>query len=253
MSISIILPTLDEAENVRRLIPSLLDEVERLSQIIVVDDGSTDGTQDIVSDMALRDPRVQLIVRDARPCLTDALQDGIDASTGDFIGWMDADCAMQPSDLNALVAAVDRGADMAVGSRFVAEGFIKGQREQGLRGRLRALRALNDSEDSWIGAALSWLLNGVVLPLLLWRGIHDYTSGFVLARRQVLEKIRLCGDHGEYFIHLWVRAERLGFRIEEVGYRIQARSYGRSKTANSIPDWFRRGSAYLGAAQRAGR
>jgi len=110
---------------------------------------------------------------------------------------------------------------------------------------------LGDSEDSWIGVALSWALNGVVLPVLLLGGVHDYTSGFVLARREVLERIRLRGDHGEYFIHLWVCAERAGFRIEEVGYCIQTRSYGRSKTANSIPQWFRRGRAYLEAAIRA--
>jgi len=253
MNISLILPTIDEAENVRRLIPALLDEMSALGEVIVVDDSSTDGTREIVRDLAAEDPRVRLIARSGKACLTDALQAGIDAAGGELIGWMDADCAMMPSDLQTLLLAIERGADMAVGSRFVAEGRIKGQSEDGLRGRLKALRALGDSEDSWIGVALSWALNGLVLPALLFRGIHDYTSGFVLARREVLDQIRLEGDHGEYFIQLWVRAERLGFRIEEVGYRVQARSYGRSKTANSVGEWWRRGSAYLGAAMRARR
>jgi len=130
---------------------------------------------------------------------------------------------------------------------------MKGQSEDGLRGRIKALRALGDSEDSWVGVALSWALNGLVLPALLFSGIHDYTSGFVVARRALFEKVRLEGDHGEYFIYLWVRAERLGFRIEEVGYRVQARRYGRSKTANSAGEWWRRGRAYLRAAIRARR
>jgi glycosyltransferase involved in cell wall biosynthesis len=253
MKISLILPTIDEAENVRRLIPALLEELSTLGEVIVVDDGSTDGTREIVRGLAAEDPRVKLIARSGKACLTDALQAGIDAAGAELIGWMDADYAMTPSDLQSLLLAVNRGADIAVGSRFVSEGRIKGQSQDGLRGRLNALRALGDSEDSWIGVALSWALNGLVLPALLFRGIHDYTSGFILARRAVFEQVRLEGDHGEYFIHLWVRAERLGFRIEEVGYRVQARSYGRSKTANSVGEWWRRGGAYLRAAIRARR
>jgi glycosyltransferase involved in cell wall biosynthesis len=253
MKISLILPTIDEAENVRRLIPALLGELSALAEVIVVDDGSTDGTREIVRRLANEDSRVKLIARSGKACLTDALQEGIDAATGALVGWMDADCAMTPSDLESLRVAVSRGADMAVGSRFVAEGRMKGQSEDGLRGRLKALRALGDSEDSWIGVALSWALNGVVLPAVLFGGIHDYTSGFVLARRAVFEKIRLEGDHGEYFIHLWVQAERQGFRIDEVGYRVQARRYGRSKTANSLREWWRRGRAYLRAAVHARR
>jgi glycosyltransferase involved in cell wall biosynthesis len=251
MTISLILPTIDEAENVRRLIPALLEELSALDEVIVVDDGSTDGTREIVRGLAAGDSRVKLIARSGKACLTDALQEGIDAARAELIGWMDADCAMTPSDLESLLVAVERGADMAVGSRFVAEGRMKGQAEDGLRGRIKALRALGDSEDAWIGVALSWALNGLVLPALLFSGIHDYTSGFVLARRRLFEKIRLEGDHGEYFIYLWVRAERLGFRIEEVGYRVQARRYGRSKTANSVGEWWRRGRSYLRAAVRA--
>jgi dolichol-phosphate mannosyltransferase len=251
--IAVILPTLDERENVAELIPGLLRALPGLAEIVVVDDGSTDGTPELVAKLARDDGRIRLIERRGVPNLTASIQAGIDASTSNIVAWLDADQSMAPEDLERLVSVVRAGADVAVGSRFTRDGRMKGQRDGGVIGRLRALGSLGNSEDSWVGVALSWVLNAVVLPVLLAEGVHDYTSGFIAARRAVLERLPLRGTHGEYFIDLWMRSRRAGYRIEEVGYVIKPRMSGRSKTANSFPDYARRSVQYMSAALAARR
>jgi dolichol-phosphate mannosyltransferase len=251
LPLSLVLPTLDERESVERFIPLLLAEVPEIAEIIVVDDDSSDGTPEIVLQIARSEPRVRLIPRRGRPCLTLAIQAGIDAARSDLIGWMDADLIMRPSDLRRLIAAVADGADVAIGSRFAPGGRIKGQQTDGLLARLSAFKNVRSTEDPWLGVALSWALNVAVIPPLVGLGIRDYTSGIIVARGDVIRPLRLVGDHGEYFIQLTSDLVRSGARIAEVGYRIQARKYGRSKTANELSDYVRRGRAYLGAAWRA--
>jgi len=248
MSVSVILPNYNHGALISRALRALLEQTPPAGEIIVVDDGSTDGTREFVRDYHHRDRRVVLIEREGAPNLTRAIQDGLDAARGEFVAWMDADQSMSPADLARLVDAVVAGADVAVGSRFSPDGGIKGQTHGGSWGRLRALGSLGNSEDSWLGVALSWFLNGALLPALLGDGVHDYTSGFVVARADALRPLRLRGQHGEYFIDLWMRARRSGLHIVEVGYRIKPRTLGRSKTAEHLFDYARRGVRYLGAA-----
>lgn len=253
-ALTVVLPTLDEAENLGALIPELLRDVPPLAAIVVVDDGSTDGTQDVVRALAASDPRIRLEERRGRPCLTAALTHGFSVATTPLVGWMDADGAMGGADLARLVAALEaRSLDLVVGSRFVAAGRIKGQTEDGLAGRLAALTQLGDTNDPWYGVLLSWALNGLVLPAVLGEGVHDYTSGFAVARRELLLALPLRGDHGEYFIDLWARARRAGFRVDEEPYRIRPRLHGRSKTGTDLRGFVRRGGRYLEAAWSARR
>jgi dolichol-phosphate mannosyltransferase len=251
MKLSLILPTLNERENLRLLIPELFERVAQIAEILVIDDGSTDGTQELVRELAVGDRRVRLFARSGPPALTASLQDGILAAGHDLVGWMDADLAMSPEDLAQLVAAVEAGADVAVGSRFAAGGHMKGQTESGLRGRLQALKNVQNSEDSWVGVALSWALNVALLPAVIGDGVHDYTSGFVVMRREVARDLRLTGDHGEYFITMLADFMRRGLHVVDVPYQIRARQHGKSKTANSLSDWGRRGVRYLAAAASA--
>ncbi|MBI3733006.1 MAG: polyprenol monophosphomannose synthase, partial [Chloroflexi bacterium] len=81
--------------------------------------------------------------------------------------------------------------------------------------------------------------------ILLGGPVRDYTTGFVAARRSVLEQIALRGDYGEYCIDFLVRAVRRGFRVVEVGYICAPRASGESKTAPSFTGFIRRGRKYV--------
>lgn len=253
MGLSLILPTLDERENVERFVPELLGALPELEEILVVDDSSTDGTPEAVLRLAEKDPRVRLIRRIGAPNLTDSIQQGISAARGELVAWMDADLVIKPSDLESLVREVESGADVAVGSRFAQGGRIKGQNRDGLAGRLLAIFNLRTTEDPWLGVFLSWTLNAVLLPALVGAGYRDYTSGIIVARRHVFDSIRLSGHHGEYFIRLWADLISRGYRVIEVPYPVQPRRYGRSKTGNDIGDYIARGKRYVSAGYAAGR
>ncbi len=137
---------------------------------------------------------------------------------------MDCDLAMPPDTIPHLLQRLGDGADIAVGSRYVPGG--------------------RDAGHSLMARAFSVTINSFAM-LLLGRGVRDYTSGFVAARRSVFRQIRLQGDYGEYCIDLLARAQRLGMRIDEVGYICGARYAGESKTGANAADYLRRGAKYV--------
>jgi dolichol-phosphate mannosyltransferase len=137
---------------------------------------------------------------------------------------MDCDLSMPPEDLPRLAGALADGADVAVGSRYVPGG--------------------GDVGHSWVGRAFSWAIN-MAATVLLNRTIRDYTSGFILARRQVFDNIHLRGDYGEYCIDLLYRVPQAGFRMVEIPYQFVPRETGESKTASNPLGYIIRGWNYV--------
>lgn len=223
-----ILPTLNEAENIVPLIERLRAAVPDVHEIVVVDDASTDGTADLAAGIG--DPRIRVERRASDAGLTKSLAHGARVATGDVLVWMDCDLSMPPEDVPRLLAEVARGADVAVGSRFVEGGRGKGD--------------TGGTPDPQLTVFLSAALN-VGLRLLLDRRFRDWTSGFIAIRRPVLQTLGLRGDHGDYFIDLIYRALRRGYRVVEIPYVIVPRQRGTSKTASSLRGYVRRGLQYV--------
>lgn len=115
ITVSLIIPTLNEADNLGHVLPTIPDLVDEL---LIVDGGSVDGTLDVVRK--LRPDAV--IVEEPRPGKGMALQAGFAAATGDILVIMDADGSMDPLDIATFVAALNAGADVAKGSRFLQGG-----------------------------------------------------------------------------------------------------------------------------------
>jgi len=225
--VSIILPTLNEKDNIILLIDAIESTLkERPIEIIVVDDNSPDGTWQVVKERSQNDPRVFLIHRINRTGLTSALLEGIEQSTGEIIVWMDVDFSMPPEKIPELVAEVERGTDIAVGSRFVKGG----QDNRGSQYRFQM----------FLSRFISWLTS-----LLLSPKFRDYTSGFIAVRREVVKELGLRGDYGEYFIDFMYRAIVKGYTFKEIPYICIPRVYGESKTATTISGYFKRGWKYL--------
>lgn len=225
--ISIVLPTFNEAGNIGPLIDRTLAALGHTPggvEVVVVDDNSPDGTWRLVAQRAQADPRVRLIHRTGESGLTSAIQRGIREARGRWVGWMDCDLSMPPEDWPQLAAALAGGADMAVGSRYVPGG---GDVAHSLTGRLFS-RIIN----LWAGLVLVW-------------SIKDYTSGFILARRQIFDEIDLRGDYGEYCIDLLYRAHRAGYAIRELPYLCVPREAGESKTATNVWGYLTRGVNYV--------
>ncbi len=223
VTVSVVLPTYNERDNIGPLIQALLSQVREPVEVWVVDDNSPDGTWQVVQALAEEDPRVHLLRRVGERGLTSAIAAGIAASRGDVVVWMDCDFSMPPEAVPHLVAALE-GADVAVGSRYVRGG--------------------RDVGHSWMARAFSRAINLFASLLLGW-GVRDYTSGFIAARREVLERIPLRGDYGEYCIDLLYRAQRAGYRVVEIPYTCTERASGESKTGANALDYLRRGWKYV--------
>jgi dolichol-phosphate mannosyltransferase len=225
--LTVILPTLNEVGNLESLIEGLGRELPGC-QVIVVDDNSSDGTPDLVRTIAGSNASLRLIARHVTPCLTDSIQAGIEASSTAYVAWMDADHSHPPQVMRKLYDAA-RVSGCCIGTRYAdaADSFAS---------RL--------PKGEMLAAGLSAVLNFSVNRILKLK-ITDYTSGFIVCRRDLLQNHALTGDYGEYFIELVFYLTRRGVDLREVYYESPPRLSGESKTGASLLPLMRRGVKYL--------
>lgn len=230
--LSVILPTYNEVENIQPMIETIAEVLEDIHEVIVVDDNSPDGTATLVENMIRtgKYPFLKLECRRKDRGLTKSISRGIELSTGDVVGWMDCDFSMPPKYLPVLLSLINADYDVAIGSRFLLGGNWRGEAK--------------DPENTFLAVALSRLMN-IFIQVCLDHRLKDYTSGFVVARKEVFDKIKLRGDYGEYFIDFIYRALKLNYHVVEVPYRWIPRAAGYSKTGSTLKEYFRRGWKYV--------
>ena len=211
--VTVVVATYNECENVRRLIPELLDQDHRL-RVLVVDDASPDGTGAAVEEAEASFPgRVRLVSRAAKLGYGSAFVAGFRAaleSEPDVVVSMDADFSHDPATLPALLAALD-GHDVVIGSRY-----------------LEGMRILNWS--IW-RMMLSRAANAYV-KLLLPSPITDRTSGYRAYRSEVLRRIDFGAAESNGYAFLVEILEMViagGFRVAEAPIVYEDRQRGRSK------------------------
>lgn len=227
--LSILLPTYNERENVLLLLLEFERVLTLPFEAIVVDDNSPDGTWQVVEDFARTHPQVRLLRRMDTRGLTSALNEGINLARGQLVMWMDVDFSMSPDKILALLRAIDEGADVAVGSRYVHGG--------------------GDARGTSMHLIIHLILSKLLSVLSAWAlgcRFSDWTSGLIMLKREVLEGYELRGDHGEYFIDLiHYIIKRRGVKVAEVPYVLMPRHAGESKTATNLWGLYRRGLRYM--------
>ncbi|MDX1671788.1 MAG: polyprenol monophosphomannose synthase [Balneolaceae bacterium] len=216
----IIVPTYNEAHNIGRLIDHLM-QLDLQVDILVVDDGSPDGTADVVREKQQELPeRVHLIEREEKLGLGTAYVRGFEFALGkgyQYVCEMDADFSHNPEDLPGLIRAVKSGeADVAVGSRY-ANGI----------------------------SIVNWPLSRLILSyganlyarFITGLPIFDCTAGFKCIHRDVLEAISVekIDSNGYAFqIEIHFRAWKEGFRLKELSIIFREREEGESKMSRKI-------------------
>jgi dolichyl-phosphate beta-glucosyltransferase len=128
LTLSIVIPAYNEGSRLPRTFPSIMRYLEALSfsyEVIVVDDGSTDGTGRIVLEMAAADPRVTLITHEANQGKGKAVQTGMLAARGDYIIFTDADLSTPIEMVESFVAHMANGCDIVVGNRRMKESRLE--------------------------------------------------------------------------------------------------------------------------------
>ncbi len=212
-----VVPTYDEAANLRPLLQRLHD-VQPEVDVLVVDDASPDGTGEVADEIAAADPRVHVLHREGKEGLGKAYLAGFAWALErdyDVVGEMDADGSHQPEQLAVLLAAI-ADADLVIGSRWILGGSIVNwpvRRELLSRG------------------------GNLYTRVLLGIRVRDATSGFRLFRRTTLERLDLptIASYGYVFqVDLAYRALRAGLRVVEVPIEFVERERGESKMNGAV-------------------
>jgi dolichol-phosphate mannosyltransferase len=214
----LILPTYNEAENARAIVSAAAAVLAAASpdgfRILIVDDGSPDGTGDIADELALEHDWMQVLHRTEKngigPAYLAGFRHALDAGAG-YVMEMDSDFSHDPADLARLLQAVGDGADLALGSRYIPGGGVVDW------GLLR--RFISEGGSTYA-------------RLVLGLRVRDLTGGFKCFRREVLEAIHFDSVRSQGYafqVELTYRAVQAGFRVVEVPIVFRDREQGTSK------------------------
>lgn len=233
----VIVPTYNEADNVRELIPAILSQGPQF-EVLIVDDNSTDGTGAIIDELMAGEPRLHCLHRPGKLGLGTAYVDGFRWALQrdyDFVFEMDADFSHDPNSLPDFIKAAEAGpADLVLGSRY-----------------LNGVTVVNWPLSRLI---LSYSAN-VYTKLVTWLPVKDATGGFKCFRRAVLQALDLSqvrSDGYGFQIEMSFKAWRKGFRVMEIPITFTDRRVGISKMNRRIIweamwlVWWLRIGAFLG-------
>jgi dolichol-phosphate mannosyltransferase len=215
---TVCLPTYNERENLAAMVGALLERLGPEDRVLVIDDGSPDGTGELADGLAAAEPRVAVLHRAKKEGLGPAYLAGFRRALADgaeLVFEMDCDFSHDPGDVLRLIAAA-ADADLVLGSRYVRGGRV----ENWTPGRRLVSRA-----------------GSLYAQVLLLAPVRDLTGGFKCYRREVLERIDLdaVSARGYAFqIETTYRAIRAGFRVVEVPITFTDREAGTSKMSGSI-------------------
>lgn len=215
----VIIPTYNEKENVSAILDAVLSKSERF-EVLIIDDGSPDGTAEIVRQLQLKSDRIHLLERRGKLGLGTAYITGFKWSLErnyQFIFEMDADFSHNPDDLPRLLDACETmGGDMSVGSRYIKGGKV-----------------VNWPKDRIL---MSYFAS-IYVRIITWMPVSDTTGGFVCYKRNTLQKINLDKIRfvGYAFqIEMKYAVWSVGCRIKEVPITFKDRVLGVSKMSTKI-------------------
>lgn len=226
MKIVVVIPTYNEADNIKQIVPMVLQSLNSIARheghILIVDGNSPDGTGNIVKEMATRDTRIHLLMEKEKSGLGGAyiyaFNYAMNEMQADVIVEMDADLQHDPKELPNFIKKIDEGYDYVIGSRFTKGGSIP--KDWGMSRKFLSVG----------GNIFSRAMLGI-------KGVSDFTSGYKASRVQgYLNRIDLSTVRSRgfaYKIDLLHKMYKLGAKIAEVPIEFGLRDKGVSKMEGS--------------------
>jgi len=205
VDLSIIIPVYNEAESIPTLLQNIRQAMEPVPccwEVVFVDDGSSDGSQAVLEQLAKQDEeRVRVVVLRRNFGQTTAIAAGIDHAAGDVIVLMDADLQNDPADIPCMLDKIAEGYDVVSGWRV-------------------------DRQDTFLTRTLPSRLANSLISWVTGVHLHDYGCTLKAYRREVITGFRL---YGEMHRFIPAYAHWVGARITEIPVRHHARKYGKTK------------------------
>ncbi len=201
---SIVIPIYNEEESLKPLyqrLKPLLDSWERTFEVLLIDDGSSDNSPQLLRELHAQDPRLQVILLRRNFGQTAAFSAGFDHARGAVVVTMDGDLQNDPVDIPMLLDKIDEGYDIVSGWRI-------------------------DRQDKFWTRRLPSQLANKLISRLTGVELHDYGCSLKAYRREVIENINLYGEMHRFIPAL---ASWMGVRVAEIPVKHSARQYGRSK------------------------
>jgi len=198
-----VVPAYNEKASLEELaagISQVMDSLGRPWELVLVDDGSTDGTAELLEELSARNPRIRTVSLAAHQGKAAALAAGFKASEGTIVVTLDADLQDDPQDIPRFLGKIEEGFDLVCG--------WKRPRRDSLRRRIS-----------------SFLFNSTV-SFLLGPRLHDHNCGFKAYRRETVREITLYGDLHRFATFL---AHARGFRVGEIPVNHRPRKHGKSR------------------------
>lgn len=210
MKISVIIPMYNEEENVIKTLNAINDvlKIYRDFEIIVVDDGSTDKTYQLVNEFSTTNSNIHLQKHQVNMGMGRALRTGFEKSEGDIIITIDADLSYDPSFIPKLVDEIDETTDIVIGSQYMAGGKTE---------NIPALRLfISKTANKIVGYAMT-------------DNISTVTGVLRAYRKEVLDSVELESNGTEINPEILAKAKAVGFNIKEIPVTLKGRELGKSK------------------------
>lgn len=220
--LTIVLPTYNESANLPLIVEALFDLQIDDMNLLVVDDNSPDGTGQMAEDLSSQyGGRIYVLHRTEKSGLGPAYIAGFKEAIrqgADYILQMDADFSHQPKYIPQMLATLEKGADMVLGSRFVRGGSV---------------------DESWSAyrKLLSWWANRLYVPTILHIPVYDATGGYRLWRRETLIGLdldRITSNGYVFQVEMAYVTIRLGYKVVEIPIHFPDRTRGESKMDSRI-------------------
>ena len=216
MKISVIIPVYNEEGNIGPLVKSIYEILrsELQYELIVVDDCSTDGTVEEI------DPKIcKIIHHKENKGKGSAMKTGIEASSGDIIGFIDGDAQDDPEEIIKLINEIENGADLAIGSRFKSPTKTTSGNNYSGRYSKDAVLPINEAGNKILTSLVNKIFNAQY---------SDVCASFRFYRANVLKQMKIESKRYEIETEMAIRATRMKMKIVEVPVHRYPRQHGKS-------------------------
>jgi dolichol-phosphate mannosyltransferase len=214
MKVSVVLPTYNEKDNIKVLIPQLEQLFKKSkidAQIVVVDDSSPDGTYKVARNLNKKYKNIKVLVREKKEGIGAALRYAYDRSDGEILISMDADLCLDIEEIPNFIKKIENGYDLVVGSRFLKSGSYEKKK---MKTRMKNLFSTAGNR---------------LIVFLLGLGVHDFSLDFRAIRKSVWKSIETKEKRNAFLLEMIVKAKSMGYRVGEIPVAFKDRKYGESK------------------------